>query len=81
MTCSPFTMSLWVGALVALIATCLIGEPSEIFMLCLIALIGVCVLLVHEMIDFVYWRREIRRQQEEIEWHHNRVDREIHRNL
>lgn len=78
---SLLTASLWAGAFVALVLTCLLGSPSEVLALCLIAVAGLCVLLVHEAVDFILWRREVRRQQDEIDWHHARLDRDIHRNL
>jgi hypothetical protein len=78
---SPLTAILWAGAFAALVLTCLLGDPSEALAICLVAVAGACVLLAHEAIDFILWRREVRRQQEEIDWHHARLDRDIHRNL
>ena len=78
---SPLTAILWAGAFVALVLTCLLGNPSEVVMLCLISIAGLGILLAHEAIDFILWRREVRRQQDEIDWHHARLDRDIHRNL
>jgi len=77
----PLTATLWAGAFVVLVLTCLLGDPSEVVALCFIAGAAIVVALIHEAVAYVLWRREERRQQDEIDWHHARLDRDIHRNL
>tara|TARA_R110001583_G_scaffold13263_8_gene57477 strand:- start:188 stop:436 length:249 start_codon:yes stop_codon:yes gene_type:complete len=79
---TPLTATLWAGAFVVLVLTCLLGDPSEVIALCLIAGAAIVVALIHEAVAYVLWRREERRQLEAwVDWNHARLDRDIHKGL